>query len=293
MSFKNNRIRIDNSFNRIILDMSIQKDRDTIFNIYNDTNNRKNIINKLLDTCIIKFTDDLNILKWFNINPDNLYSFNKKEHIDKKQTSYKEKKYKTIGGSVNELTTFHHHRIYRYEKIKINYYINYFRINRIHFPIIFTDGTKYYVEFTSYPKRKLIIAICTDISHRNEIIHISLFPNSYFHITFIINGNHYKLYHLINPNILNKYDNIIEIINYSLELFNNNNMIINVAWNNSINNNWNGEIIYHPTDRGILIDNIKLHLEILNFLIISLRDDDYMFENPAYFNSYIDRNRLI
>jgi len=289
-----NKIKFD-KLDKPILDLSKSENINIINNMCNEPDNRKRKENfdLLLDTQIILFTDDLEILKIFDIKPNNLYSFNKIENKDIKTLNIEKKpisnnkKYKTLGGNVNELTTFHNNISNTFEMNKIRFYINYFQINRIHFPITYTDGKKYYIEFTSYPDRKLIIAVCTDRNHRNEIIHLSLFLNSYFHITVVRGNKHYKLYHTINPNIVNKYENIIEIINYSIILFNNDDMIYDINWNNSINNNWH-EIIFHRSDQVILINKVKRDLEILNYVIKSLKNSNFMFLNTTYFNGYIN-----
>ena len=64
-------------------------------------------------------------------------------------------------------------------------------------------------------------------------------------------------------------------------------MIYDINWNNSINNNWH-EIIFHRSDQVILINKVKRDLEILNYVIKSLKNSNFMFLNTTYFNGYIN-----
>jgi len=275
-----------------IFDLQDNTNVNTLKNIYNAEGDQG--IDLILDTQIIYFNDNLEILRYLNIEPSNLYSFNNKHEQDDyyKSKSFKEKKTYKIGGSNEHLTTFYSRPI-RFEKDKMIFYINFFGNIRVHIPLLI-DRTRYYIEFTAQPDKKLIIVVSTDRRHRDEIIHISCFYKSYIHITFVNDHKHYKLYHLINPDISAKYQDIIDILGFAISLFSDHDLIYHDRyrrWDNSVNNDWNNDIIYHRNSRNstVFINKIKNDLSILKTCIIYLKDINFIFDDDIYLHRYISR----
>lgn len=197
-------------------------------------------INKILENEIIHLNDD-NINK-LRLNREDLYSFDKKKPLSARtyrKTSRKDNKnWKSAGGIKGNTTTILGSST-RKETEKIVKLINKFSVSSIHIPFTFVDDKRYYIEFTAQMDKKLIIAVCKDFRHKEELIHISCFPKTYIHITFIHDGKHYKLYNLYNPD--NEAEYLIDFIKFiikSKEYLEKSENIPRGEWDSSQNNNW-------------------------------------------------------
>lgn len=119
----------------------------------------------------------------------------------------------------------------------IEFINNYSNIG-IHIPIKF-EGKNYYIEFTAREGKKMIIAVNSDRRHRAEyeLIHISLYPKSYVHITFINKLNHYKIYNIEIPEN-KKLIYILKFVILAFAIFDGRILKKDEFWNNSHSNNY-------------------------------------------------------
>ena len=211
--------------------------------------------------------DDFNIRK-YGLNHKNLYSYDKKikdeiEIIQVKKSNKTSVLYKLLssvikinGGDITKLTTYSE-KPNPDEIKKMTDFINIFSPLCVHIPFSFNDKT-YYIEYTAKKKHgtkteKIIISICLDREHTEEIIHITCFPHSYIHLTFIINEKHYKIYQKYNPN---SFNDILEFVMNCKELFDiliTNKKSFNIeVWSNSKTNNWREEVITNNDNKELL-----------------------------------------
>lgn len=244
--------------------------------------------------------DESNIKK-YGLNPKNLYSYNKKtgdeeielltEPIKKKDDNILYKLLSSLsivkGGEpkgIEYLTTYSE-RPNIIEIDKMSKFINKNSPLCVHIPFKFNEKT-YYIEYTAKKKHgnkseKMIISISLDREHIEEIIHITCFPHSYIHLTFIINEKHYKIYQKYNPDISNRFNDILEFIINCISLFE----ILNVnssAFNDEVwcanqTNNWRGEVIKKN-------DNIR---KLYEYIMIFLASVEYLITRHFFKNKFL------
>jgi hypothetical protein len=200
--------------------------------------------NKILDTKIINLNKltEVDLLN-YNLNKKDLYFFDKTDEDEKyNETLFKDNEEK-INISTKRLSDLEikssssQKKIYGGAKISTYYekpseieikkiidYIIFYSNIGIHIPFDFCSK-KYYIELTGKKDKKFVISISNDRRHKDELIHISCFPTSFIHITFIYNdtGNrmkkHYKLYQLYNPDYLKGFLCLIEFIISTKKIF--------------------------------------------------------------------------
>lgn len=236
--------------------------------------------------------DDYNIKK-YGLNPNNLYSYNKKsgdeieiltepikpinKHTIQNNILYKLFSSIVKGGDpegIEYLTTYSEKPNIK-EMEKMTQFINKNSPLCVHIPFKFNEKT-YYIEYTAKKKsgirsEKIIMSISLDREHIEEIIHISCFPHSFIHLTFIINEKHYKIYQKYNPNISNRFNDIIQFIMNCIKLFEilikKNNAFNISVWCNNRTNNWREEVITKHENISILYEYIMVFLESIKYLI--------------------------
>jgi len=231
----------------------------------------------------------------YKLNRNNLYSFDKKtgdeieiltkpiEKTNKTNIINIETLYKLFssivkGGGVKgiDFLTTYSEKPNENEIKKMTEFINYNSPLCLHIPFKFNEKI-YYIEYTAKKQQgikseKIIISISLDREHKEEIIHITCFPHSFIHLTFIINEKHYKIYQKYNPDVSNKFNDILQFIMNCIDLFNilNHNIkAFNIGvWCNNIKNNWRDEVI---TEDGkiilLLYNNIMMLLASVKYLI--------------------------
>lgn len=150
---------------------------------------------------------------------------------------------------------------------KIIEFINNYSNMGIHIPIIY-EGMNYYIEFTAKEGKKMIIAVNKDRRHRAEyeLIHISLYPKSYVHITFINNLNHYKIYNIEIPEN-KKLMYILKFVILAFAIFDGRILKREEFWNHSSSNNWKNDIINNPVIIREFQDNLSILLYSMKYLI--------------------------
>lgn len=241
-------------------------------------------IEKELDENEFILLNDENINR-YNLDPNNLYSYEKKtddelmiyeSHKDKTNVHinlYKLLKSIIKGGEpkdIKYLTTYYK-LPNKKEQIKMINFINKYSPLNVHIPFKFNKDI-FYIEYTARKKtdktEKLIISICSDREHKKELIHISCFPNSYIHLTFIINKKHYKIYQQFNPDKLNRFNDIFDFIFNCINLFE---IIkkkeLTIDWNNDEYNNWRNDIIKDDAITSLFYEYIMIFLECIRYLI--------------------------
>ena len=246
-------------------------------------------IEKDLDENEYIILNDSNIIK-YNLKRENLYSYDKKTDEEKEIFSepIKEsnkfnfnilKLFTSIikGGDpkgINYLTTYYNKPDIN-EQIKMLSFIDSYSSLNAHIPFKFFEDI-YYIEYTARKRiedktEKIIISICLDREHKKEIIHISCFPNSFIHLTFIINDKHYKIYQKYNPDVSNRFNDILQFVMNCIELFNILNKDSKVfkidVWCNNKTNNWREEVITKYENINILYEYIMVFLESIKYLI--------------------------
>lgn len=156
----------------------------------------------MTDTNLIYLYQDNkdDILKKYNINPINLYSYDKDINFNLSS--------KIIGGvNVNDndidisrlFSSSHIRNISPIEATKINHFINHFfhffnhrPSSRTKIGFIYSfqfNSISYFIEFSIKQNDKLIISVNLNPDFSNELIHISCFFNSFIHITFFLLPN--------------------------------------------------------------------------------------------------------
>ena len=235
--------------------------------------------------------DDYNIKK-YGLNPKNLYSYDKLtgDEIDIYSEPIKEvnksrrninffKLLSTIikGGEakgIDYLTTYSE-KPNENEIKKMTEFINNNSPLCVHIPFKINEKT-YYIEYTAKKKygtrsEKIIISISLDREHKEEIIHITCFPHCFIHLTFIINEKHYKIYQKYNPDVSNRFNDILQFVMNCIELFN----ILNKdskafkidVWCNNKTNNWREEVIKKNDNIKRLYEYIMIFLASVEYLI--------------------------
>lgn len=234
-------------------------------------------IKKDLDEAEFIILDEDNIKKYV-LDPKDLYSFDKRTDDEKEIYSSSINSYelrKKSGGVqnvINKLTTTI--IIPNSNDIRdMTEFIDRYSQLCIHIPFLFVDSKKYYIEYSAKKSNgtrseKIIISISSDRYHKNELIHISCFPHSFIHLTFIINGKHYKIYQTSNPNCSNRFNDILEFIQKCIDSYNNLLAGNLDFWCDRRNNNWRQEVILNrAVNKGELYHNIMILLASLNYLI--------------------------
>ena len=225
-------------------------------------------------------------IKIYGLDPKNLYSFDKKTDDDKeiysqiikvdKASSIDIRSTNTIingGASIGiEYLTTYSIRPNEEEIRKNTNFIRKYSPLCVHIPFMFT-GDKYYIEYsakerTSTRSEKIIISISLDREHKNELIHISFFPHSFIHLTFIINGKHYKIYQISNPDWKKRFNDILLFTINCLNLFKTKNITLKKnLWCNHETNNWKYNIINNNPIFESLEFLIMLILQSIEYLI--------------------------
>jgi len=209
-----------------------------------------------LDTKIIDLNDEN--IKYYNLDKKYLYSYDKLiKPLSKSSKSLSSKPLSKKFGGNKIISTFHSLPSYE-ENEKSRKIIENFDGIKKHIPFDY-DGTIYYMEIAGRSDR-LIISISSDKKHKNELLHISLISESFFHITFIHNRAHYKLYLYENPSdfediIKFVYYNYIYYIYYIIE---NISTIDTTSFNDVYNNNWRNEILPNPDILRIFFLNLNI-----------------------------------
>lgn len=246
-------------------------------------------IEKDLDENEYIILNDSNIIK-YNLKRENLYSYDKKTDEEKEIFSEPIKEsnkfnFKILnlftsiikGGDpkeINYLTTYYNTPDNN-EKIKMLRFIDSYSPLNAHIPFKFLEDI-YYIEYTARKRikdktEKIIISICLDREHKKEIIHISCFPNSFIHLTFIINDKHYKLYQKYNPDLFNRFNDILYFILNCNNLFEiiilNKDKIDFKEWNKDRNNNWRNDIIKDDRIIKLFHKYIMIFLKSVEYLI--------------------------
>ncbi len=247
----------------------------------------------ILDTKIINLNElTAEDLSNFNLKRKDLYSFDKIDEDEKyHETLFKdnEENEEKISNSINIstetteiLSVLEECKIYGGAKISTYYvkpsnteikkiidYINLFSNIGIHIPFDFCSK-KYYIELTGRKDKKFVISISMDSRHKDELIHISCFPSSFIHITFIDTGNtmkkKYKLYQLSNPDYLNGFFCLIEFIISTKKIFDLN-PFPNQIFTDNPTNNWKNEIITDNDKIKLFIHNLYLLLQGVRFIM--------------------------
>jgi len=210
------------------------------------------------------------ILKNYNINPINLYSYDK--HINFKKSSSS----KIIGGVDNNdisrlFSSSHIRNISPIEATKINDFINHFfhLLNRrpssrtkIGFIYSFQfNSISYFIEFSVKQNDKLIISVNLNPDFSNELIHISCFFNSFIHISFFLSSSKYRLYYKHNPNKNNKLNDILSLIlDCDDKIFNNFSNIPLSFWNTD----W---LLIIRDNHPLFHQNLIILLQAIRFII--------------------------
>jgi hypothetical protein len=251
-----------------------------------------------LDTKEYIILNDSNIIK-YNLKRENLYSYDKKTDVEKEIFSepIKESKKSNFnilklftsiikGGDpkgINYLTTYYNKPDIKEQRKMLSFIDSYSPLNA-HIPFKFM-GDIYYIEYTARKRikdktEKLIISICLDREHKKEIIHISCFPNSFIHLTFIINDKHYKIYQKYNPDLFNRFNDIFNFILNCNKLFeiiiSNKDKIDFEEWNRERNNNWKNDII----------NDDKIIISFHKYIMIFLECIRYLVSRPFFINTF-------
>jgi hypothetical protein len=251
---------------------------------------------KILDTKIINLNELTEKgLSNYNLNKKDLYFFDKTDEDEKyNETLFKDNEEKISKSHIINISTERlsdleiksssQKKIYGGAKISTYYekpsdieikkiidYINIFSNIGIHIPFDFCSK-KYYIELTGKKDKKFVISISMDRRHKDELIHISCFPTSFIHITFIYNdtGNrmkkHYKLYQLSNPDYLKGFLCLIEFIISTKKIFDLKPFPDKIFTDNPTNN-WKNEIITDKDKIKLFIDNLYILLQGVRFIM--------------------------
>lgn len=258
--------------------------KDTKFNLceyiqnYTLTDTKKNIYSDIL----IFFEDDDVYIK-YGINPHYLYSYKKQDDYDINSFS------DFIKGGVSSIPLSTRHINPRQSQKDIitdfiNFHFN--NINRpgrsktivgIHFPFIF-DTKTYYIEFSIKQDNKLIISVKNNPRIRDDLIHISFFNHSFVHTTFLdTSSNHFRLYYLTTPTITNRFNDILDYVMNSNDIFVNKDSYLLDFWNNNPNNNWRLLISNPTTNPATFI----LFQDNLHILISAIRHLTLLYPFPS------------
>jgi len=189
-------------------------------------------------------------IKYYNLDKKYLYSYDKLIKPLSKSSKPLSKKF----GGNKIISTFHSLPSYE-ENEKSRKIIEKFDGIKKHIPFDY-NGTIYYMEIAGRSDR-LIISISSDKKHKNELLHISLISESFFHITFIHKRGHYKLYLYENPS---NFEDMIKFIYYNYIYYISNIYSNDItSFNHVYNNNWRNDIIPNPD----ILNTIFLNLNIL------------------------------
>ncbi len=184
------------------------------------------------------------------------------------------------------------------EKDKMTLYMNFIK-NEIETAIpnsssikmsIKISGQPHYIVFChkEIPINKSIIALYTDEELKNELLHITLFRDSFIHLTFINDEvpikKAYRLYYVGNPDYQKGLMDILQILTeIKSQIFKRRANINPYFWCNNPNNNWTN-LLETNKRRNHLKDDIKNQMEInlskLIFVIWKLDYDEIITPSP-------------
>jgi hypothetical protein len=184
------------------------------------------------------------------------------------------------------------------EKDKMTLYMNFIK-NEIESAIpnsssikmsIKISGEPHYIVFChkDIPINKSIIALYTDEELKNELLHITLFRDSFIHLTFINDEvpkkKAYRLYYVDNPDYEKGLMDILQILEQiQSQIFKRKANINKSFWCNNQNNNW-VSLLEHNLRRNHLRDDIKEKFEVNLFklkIIIWKLDFDRIIIPPV------------
>ena len=222
----------------------------------------------------------------YGLNKKYLYTYNKfdideqnsetlyKDYYDKiSETNIINTKTKKISGGA-KITTFYN-KPNSDEIDKMIRFINIYSYMGVHIPFIF-QGITLFIELTAKKQNKFVISISKDNKHKEELIHISCFPSSFIHITFIDENTkkHYKIYYLSNPYHSKGLSNILDII-----------MNIHGIWDNPKfsnictdipSNNWKEEIIIDINKKNAFHHKLYILLQAITYIISDIDINKYI-----------------
>ena len=184
------------------------------------------------------------------------------------------------------------------EKEKMSLYMNFIK-NAIESAIsgsssikmsINIGGQPHYIVFChkDIPINKSIIALYTDEELKNELLHITLFRNSFIHLTFINDEvrikKAYRLYYVGNPDYQKGLMDILQILGeIQSQIFKRKANINFSFWCNNPTNNW-VSLLEDNIKRNHLRDDIKekfqVNLSKLKFIIWKLDFDEIIIPLP-------------
>ena len=152
------------------------------------------------------------------------------------------------------------------------------------------SGQPHYIVFChkEIPINKSIIALYTDEELKNELLHITLFRDSFIHLTFINDEvpikKAYRLYYVGNPDYQKGLMDILQILTeIKSQIFKRRANINPYFWCNNPNNNWTN-LLETNKRRNHLKDDIKNQMEInlskLIFVIWKLDYDEIITPSP-------------
>lgn len=214
------------------------------------------------------------IKKQYNIDPINLYSYDKpyddKPYDDKPSKKKSSSLLNKKGGTTDILSLYSttHIGTSRTEAGKILDFINHFYnlLNttlsskiKLGFIINLRIGSqRYFIEFSVKQNEKLIISVNRSRHFTTELIHVSCFPTSFIHITFINYPDTYRLYYKIIPKKNNRFNDVLNfVLKSKTDIFDGKDTIPISFWNR----NWNLIL------RGSLFERFKDDLETLYIVI--------------------------
>jgi hypothetical protein len=220
----------------------------------------------------------------YGLNKKDLYTYNKFDEDEQNSETL----YKDYNNKISETNIIYTKKISGGAKITTYYnkpnpdeinkmirFINKYSNMGVHIPFIF-QGITYFIELTAKKQNKFVISISNDNKHKEELIHISCFPSSFIHITFIDEDTkkHYKIYYLSNPEFTNGLEYILSII-----------MNIHGIWDipkfpnicsDIPSNNWKEEIITDINKKNAFHRKLYILLQSITYVIKEIDINKYI-----------------